>query len=827
MGHGVRWTVVVLSAMAAFLLPWVVFTLAGAEPDAALAFASTASAAVLSVGGWWAARDAREVRAEPPPEVTLAGPLVVGSLPREPIAFQERTELVAQVEEAMDNGGVAVVCSLTGGRGVGKTQLAGAYARSCIEAGWRVVAWIVAEQPGQVVAGLDDLAEAAGVKGAVQDAELGAAAARRWLERLPEPALLVLDNVVDPDEVTRWLPRTGRTRTLITSTLRSVTYLGALVDIGVFTQDEAMAFLRETAGLSRWEAGDEAAARELAADLGCLPLGLAQAAWVIRSQGLTFAEYRERFRRDPLGGVMRRVPGEPYPIGVAEALLLAIEQAETGERGPTVRGVVELISLLSPAGVHREDLRALLSGREPAEIDHVVGRLSEASVVTLSLDGQTVLMHRLVQRIVRDRLRAEGTLGERIVEAGAGLRALLPLNDGAAVRGAAERGLTDHILALWAAAESVDDDTRRALMDLHVAVVGLLAARTEVFRACSVGETVVAEHERLVPAGDDGLLRALAVLAYAYQVADRYDLAVLLRQRHVAACRGRFGADDPRTLEAVNSLGYALEGAGRLDEAEALHRQNLEDSLRVNGPDDQTTMRAQINLASTLRSKGDDARALALFEKNVTDNVRAMGSDHGSTLNARGELARMYGRVGRWAESLALHDRVIADLRRHHDDDHELQFWWGRYRALALQGAGRVDEAIDELRRLADHSERRFGPDHPETLVIRVFLARAHTAAHRHPTALALFERCVTDRERVLGPDNRRTLNARRNLGLALLAAGKRSRAVICLESVLADYARVLGAHHPYTESARADLARARDAPRVPRLSRTPSRAWR
>lgn len=85
----------------------------------------------------------------------------------------------------------------------------------------------------------------------------------------------------------------------------------------------------------------------------------------------------------------------------------------------------------------------------------------------------------------------------------------------------------------------------------------------------------------------------------------------------------------------------------------------------------------------------------------------------------------------------------------------------------------------------------------------------------------------MTDRERVLGPDNRRTLNARRNLGLALLAAGKRSRAVICLESVLADYARVLGAHHPYTESARADLARARDAPRVPRLSRTPSRAWR
>ncbi|MGW7075323.1 hypothetical protein [Streptomyces sp. NPDC054866] len=178
MGHGVRWTVVVLSTLGAFAVPWTLLTLTDAGPEAALALASTTSAAVLSAGGWFAARDPAPVHraagtAPPPP---ADGPLLIGPLPHEPLAFQERAELFEAIETGMQRNGVTVVCALTGGRGVGKTQLAGAYARACVDAGWRVVVWIVAEVPGQVVAGLDELADAADVKGGIQDAQLSATA---------------------------------------------------------------------------------------------------------------------------------------------------------------------------------------------------------------------------------------------------------------------------------------------------------------------------------------------------------------------------------------------------------------------------------------------------------------------------------------------------------------------------------------------------------------------------------------------------------------------------------------------------------------------------
>lgn len=810
---------VVVSAVGAFALPWVALTFAGAEQDAVLAFASSASAAALSAGGWYAAREPRSRQPERALALRPEGTIIVGPLPREPHGFQERAELLEAVGHAMEQHRVAVVCALTGGRGVGKTQLAGAYARSRIDAGWRVVAWIVAEEPGQVVAGLDELAEAAGIKGGIQDAELSAATARRWLEQLEEPALLVLDNVVDPDEVARWLPRTGRVHTLITSTVRSVTHLGAAVDIEVFSRKEAVAFLREITGAG---GGDDAVheAEGLAEELGCLPLALAQAAGVIRTQGLTFAEYRQRFRRHRLEQVMRRAPGEPYPHGVAEALLVAIGQVERGESALTVRRIVELVSLLSPSGMYRQDLKGALVDQEAAEIDSVVGALSDASVVTLSLDGNVVLMHRLVQRIVRDQLLLDGRLGERIAEAAEALRRLLgPADDDRARRDAADRGLTDHILALWTAAEPLGDESRHALLDLHRAAVGLLVERAEILRACTLGRDVLAEHQRLGSPHDDKVLQAMVTLAYAYQVAERFDLAIPLREQYADIHQERFGPDDPRTLNAVNSLGYVLEAAGRLDEAEALHRQNLADSLRINGPDHQTTMYAQVNLASTLRSKGENDRALALFEKNVADNERAMGPDHPSTNNARGELARMYERVGRHAESLALYEQVLAHETRAGQD---IGLWWGRHRARALISAGHTDEGIAELTRLLRRAEPEFGRDHPEILCVRIFLARAHTAAGHHTTALALFTACVQDRQHVLGPDHFATLNARRNLGLALLAAGKRSRAVTCLNAVLTDYERVLGPHHPYTTGARANLATAQVTPHT-RLLRRPT----
>ena len=99
----------------------------------------------------------------------------------EPGGYQPRFGLLAQLDRA--EARVSVIHSADGRHGTGASQLAAAYARAKLEAGWRLVAWVNATTAGNMRAGLAAVAEAAGL--ADEDSRLGGtdapAAVRRWL----------------------------------------------------------------------------------------------------------------------------------------------------------------------------------------------------------------------------------------------------------------------------------------------------------------------------------------------------------------------------------------------------------------------------------------------------------------------------------------------------------------------------------------------------------------------------------------------------------------------------------------------------------------------
>ena len=154
---------------------------------------------------------------------------MVGDIPQETTAFQHRPNLLDTLLDPPSGGRVTVVYAVTGMRGVGKTQLAAACARRRLIQGWRVVAWIAAEDRQQLLAGYEQLAGELGLAEDGQDSAQSAARVRHWLEADGTNCLLVLDNANSADAVRPFLPAAGRSRVIVTSWRQTLASLGTPV----------------------------------------------------------------------------------------------------------------------------------------------------------------------------------------------------------------------------------------------------------------------------------------------------------------------------------------------------------------------------------------------------------------------------------------------------------------------------------------------------------------------------------------------------------------------------------------------------------------------
>ena len=547
--------------------------------------------------------------------------VVAGEIPQEPLGFQPRADLLAALDAPGPESRVQVVHALTGMRGVGKTHLAAAYARAKLAQGWRLVAWVNAEDQAGVLAGLAELATSLGLAAGAGDAVAAGRAVRHRLEADGERSLLVFDNATDPGLLRPFLPAAGAARVIITSNYLPMAYLGVGVSVDVFTEAEALTFLAARTGQA-----DAAGARALVQELGFLPLALAQAAAVIASQHLSYGTYLARLRRLPAADLLAAEEAGQYPRGVAAAVLLSLDTVRAGDQGGACAAVMDLVAVLSAAGVRRSLLHAAaqegLADREgpvPAleqeMADRVLARLAGTSLLTFSLDGSSVSAHRLVMRVIRENLAADGALTAVCQEAA---RLLDGLADSLRERWhqdrAATRDLVEQIMALDESATRCppSSDLDRRMIRLRLwATLFLANLGDSTAQAIMLGERLVADQERVLGPDHPDTLTARNNLAVAYQDAGRLDEAAVLHEQALAA-RGRIqGADHPDTLQSRDNLALAYRAAGRLDEAISLHEQALAARERVLGPDHPNTLVSRHNLATAYWAAGRTLRRSA------------------------------------------------------------------------------------------------------------------------------------------------------------------------------------------------------------------------
>lgn len=710
-----------------------------------------------------------------------ATPAIWGNVPQRNKNFTGRDDILSALREERSSSVTAVLPlgtqgtvlphALQGMGGVGKTQVAIEYAYR-YRGEYDLVWWIPADQPPLVRSSLAALAPQLGLAPATASGIDAAAAGvldalrkglpyRRWL--------LIFDNADQPEELNEIIPR-GPGDVLITSRNPRWQSVVDTVSIDVFSREESIEFLGKRVPIGL----DPDNADRLAAELGDLPLALEQAGALQAETGMPVEEYL-RLLGEQVSAIMAEGKAPDYPLSMTAAWKLSVSTLEQQLQEAVV--LLRCCAFFGPEPIPRDifprgaqaltsPLGGLLS--DPIRLARAVRELGRFALVRL--DGRNIVIHRLIQALLRDDL---------------------PPDDQARYREQAH-------LILANGAPKLPDDNRQwprfAELVSHASAASTQLERSE--------NTSVR-------------LFAINVMRYLYSSGD-LDAARSFGERFLKEWSSNTDAKDTLLLRAQRYLGNVLRALGQYEAAYALDQETLVLAREALGERDTLTLAVTNSFGADLRARGDFAGALRLDEESYERHKVVLGPNNPRTLRVANNLAVDYGLNSRYPEARDLH-RATYQLRSEGSDlggEEEaeipatelLSSWSGLARALRLCGS--FAEARDVGQDAYDYGLTELGPEHPRTLETGIDLSIAlRRVPLAYDDALELAGLVYERSRRRLGPSAPLTLAAAVSLTNIQRTSGQVEEALELTHPTVENYRQIYGADHPYCHGCQGNLA--------------------
>jgi tetratricopeptide (TPR) repeat protein len=551
--------------------------------------------------------------------------------------------------------------------------------------------WVNAEQGGligdQVAAlglALGCVQAGAGTE-AVRSAVLAELRGRgRWL--------LIFDNAENPADVTGWLPGGGG-HVLITSRARGWDEVAAPVEVDVLARAESVAILQARVTGLTW-----ADANRLAAELGDLPLAIAQAAGFMAETGMAPAEYLDLLQTRA-GQLLDQGSRGSYPRSLAAATHLIADRL--AQEDLAAAELASLCAFLAPEPIPDQLFTSAASGlpdklaaraADPLAWRQTLAHLARQWLTRI--DHRGLVMHRLTQAILRDRFtRGQAADLRQCTQAilaasnprDPAKRATWPANPATWPRWAR---LMPHVLAADLAADSP------ALRQLACDACWYLLARGDTRTAHDMASDL-RQHWRNRLDDDHEHVRAIALhLAWALQEMGRFLEARDMAQDTLDRNRRILGEDHDDTLASATSLAIDLRALDEVQAARDLAQDTLDRYRRVRGENDPDTLRSATFLADGLRALGEVQAARDLDQDTLVRYRRILGEDHPDTLRSAHNLADDLRALGEVQAARDLDQDTLDRRRRVLGEDHPDTLASAHNLADDLRALGEADDNL-------------------------------------------------------------------------------------------------------------------------------------
>lgn len=656
---------------------------------------------------------ARAIRAALSPPPGSAAPAVAGSgalynVPPRNSLFEGRQELLVALSEklAADHR-----VAFSGLGGIGKTEAIVEYAYRHRQQ-YRCTFWVSAGTRESLAAGFTKIAEFLDLpQKASREQNDAIAAALLWLNS-HQGWLLILDGADDLSQLRSFLPAEDRGHVLITTRASAIGKVATRLELEPLPVAESVEYLlRRARVIERKQipadapAEEQSAAERIAAELGGIPLALDQASAFVEETACGMVGYLGLWHKRSAQLLDERgfeFSGHADPVTVTWNLSFERVRHDS----PLAAQLLSMAAFLHPDAIPAEIVGLGYQGfgsapeqalAEPLELNRAIREAGRYSLLRRDSERNTLAMHQLVQKVLRDSL-PEAQQRDWVVRAIAAVASAFPIVSYASwercerlITHAETLGkfaeqfeiadmLVGKLLSLQAEyylqrgrfAEAEAPLTRAvrmldALSEMgcaQLAVAAQLLGRLYMEQGrFSESEQLLrralAIRERLLGADHTDVASTLVTLAEVCRLSARYDEAEQACGRALKIRERAFGEHHPDVATVVNALGTIQFGRANWTEAEVLFRRALEIRVLVHTPNHPRIAQVLNNIAVACRKQGRNVEAEEMYLRALRIREEALGSTHPDVAETLNNLGFLYFGQDRYDEAERLYSRAL------------------------------------------------------------------------------------------------------------------------------------------------------------------------
>ena len=387
---------------------------------------------------------------------------------------------------------------------------------------------------------------------------------------------------------------------------------------------------------------------------------------------------------------------------------------------PGSRRLLAELSFLDPDRIPVSLLEMAPQGSAPTrwEVNRCLRSLLDYSLV--HRHDSTLSIHRLLQRVVRDDCRAQGSSTETARLLVQRLASRVPSDPTALAEWSTARDLVPHIAAL--ASHAPDDAASDELDDLLDVASNYLFSAGLIREKLALDEVATSRVDRIFGTTSDRAMRSHYNRAMGLHEDGQTKAAIRTMRRVLQQRKRALGEDHVDTLRARHELARYLFHAGKRRDALQRSGKLLEDKRRLLGPDNRSTLFTEHEHAVHLSGCGHHAEALEVGRSVMKRRRRILGTENLYTLKSEQQVA-VYLRCSDDRGGALRHARRVLRAKVEQlGERHPSTLYAMHELGECLIALGRTDEAREELAKTLAAREEILGRRHFDTAVTKSLL---------------------------------------------------------------------------------------------------------